>query len=157
MICAGIYYIASGAYGDNKEAAQSMMQLQQIFELIYGANLNKQKEPTNGETAKVKHEYLMYLSEVYDNNATEIIQLEMGCNLWREALMQPFINMIENANTWNDVVKESKTFPKKEKIVFTDDDARWNSSVMMMNLGFQYWDSQGRLTPFSVKEELLNK
>ena len=64
------------------------------------------------------------------------------------------MGFMEHEKAWNEF---TKTFPKKEKIVFTDDDARWNSSVMMMNLGFQYWDSQGRLTPFSVKEELLNK
>jgi len=155
ILCSSIYFIASGAYGDNRGAAEMLMANQRSFEVIYAAN--QKRSVSNGEISKLKHEHLMYLGKLFDSDPQKVFRLEMQCNSWKEEFKEQFIYMSKNAKDWNDVIKLVNNFPKFKKIKFSSKDRRWESSMKMMNSGFEYWDLNKRMTPYQFKENLKNQ
>lgn len=39
---------------------------------------------TNGRLAELKHNHLIYLGDLYDKNASDVYELGMQCNEWRD-------------------------------------------------------------------------
>ena len=152
ILCSSIYFIVSGAYGENKQAQATIMSLQQSYETIY---LSQQGGTvTNGQISELKHHHLMYLGTLYDSNPNKIYELEMQCNQWSKVFAPIFVSASQEAKTLDEMRVILKTIPMMEKKPYGPSDQRWGNSKQMMDIGFQVWDQQDRMTPFSFKEKL---
>ena len=154
ILCSSIYFIMSGAYGENKQAQEMIMSLQQSYEVIYASQQNG--TITNGQISEVKHHHLVHLGDLYDSNRNKIYELEMQCNRWREAFAPIVFSASQKAKNFDAMKVLLKSIPKMEKQTYGPSDQRWNTVKQMMDVGFQVWDQQDRMTPFSFKEKLRN-
>ena len=152
ILCSSIYFIMSGAYGENKQAQEMIMSLQQTHEVIYASQQNG--TITNGQISELKHHHLVHLGKLYDSNPNKIYELEMQCNQWREEITPIVISASQKAKNFDEMKVLLKTIPMMEKKPYGPSDQRWATSKQMMDVGFQVWDQQDRMTPFSFKEKL---
>ena len=155
LICSSIYFIASGAYGENNQAAELMMSMQQAYEAIYSSRQNK--TVTKGEISELKHKHLAHLGNLYDSNSSDIYELEMQCNNWKEIFAQKYISAAQTAKNLDEIKAILKTIPNMPKESFSSSHPRWNQSKLMMDEGFKVWSDYDRMTPFLFKENLRKK
>ena len=128
------------------------MQQQQVFNLIYAASKNR--TVTNGEISKLQHEHLMYLGNLYDKNKNKIYEIEMQCSTWRESFAPLLMSLSKTTKNFDELKKGIKAFPSMTKQSFGSSNPRWEQSKNMMDASFNIWSSKGRITPYSVKENL---
>ena len=150
-----MYFLASGAVGENKQAIEVMMRLQESFELIYIAN--QDRTVTQGEISKLKHQHLMYLAKLFDNNPEDVIQIEMQCNAWREKVMVKLVSFSQSEMSENELKRAVRNLPKMQKKDYARDNPRWSNSKSLVNLSFEKWDAGDRMTPYKFKQNLKEK
>ena len=156
LLCSSIYFIMSGFYGDNKEAGEMLMGLQQSFEVIFMSRQNSNF--TNGQLAELMHNHLIYLGDLYDKNASDVYELEMQCNEWRDEAAPIMVEAGRHFATQNfDKGKALlKTVPQMQKGSYDSSNQRWSVTKNIIDVGFSVWDQSERMTPFSFKQKLKN-
>ena len=152
ILCSSVYFLASAAYGENQQAAEMMMGLQRSFELIYTANQNRRV--SNGEISKLKHQHLMYLAKLFDQNPKDVIKIEMQCNAWREVVGVKLVSFFQSGMSESEIMQAVRKLPKIQKKDYTSDHPRWNNSKTLMYLSFEKWDAMDRMTPYQFQENL---
>ena len=156
LLCSSIYFIMSGFYGDNKDAGEMLMALQQSFEVIFMSRQNRNY--TNGQLSELKHNHLIYLGDLYDKNASDVYELEMQCNEWRHEAAPIMVEAGRHFATQNfDRGKALlKTVPQMQKGSYDSSHQRWSVTKNIIDVGFSVWDQSERMTPFSFKQKLKN-
>ena len=152
ILCSSIYFIVSGAYDGNKQAQEMIMGLQQSYEMIY--SFQQSGTITKAQIRELKHHHLIFLGTLYDSNPNKIYELEMQCNQWREVFAPIVFSASQKAKNLDEMKVLLKTIPMMEKKPYGPSDQRWGNSKQMMDVGFQVWDQQDRMTPFSFMEKL---
>lgn len=153
MLCSSIYFISGAAFADNQNASKMMAGLQETFELIYTAN--QSKIVTIGDMSKLKHQHLMYLSDLFDRDRTRVIQIEMQCNAWRESVSKKLASFFQSEMNQRELMQAVRTLPKIQKKNYTSDHPRWSKSKSLVYLSFQKWDAMDRITPYKFQQNLM--
>ena len=154
ILCSSIYYIVTSLMSDNNAGQEVLMQQQEIFNLIYTAKQNR--VVSNGEVSELKHQHLMYLSDLYDQNPSKVYNIEMQCSNWREKFASSLMKLTKTANNFDQLKEGIRKFPAMSNEEFDNTNPRWEASKTMMDLSFENWSKNGRITPYSFKQNLSN-
>ena len=105
------------------------------------------------------YKQLNLFGEVYERVRSEYVEkikdkelIEAAINGMLQSL-DPHSSYLD-ADNFDEMKVLLKTIPMMEKKPYGPSDQRWGTSKQMMDVGFQVWDQQNRMTPFSFKEKL---
>ena len=154
ILCSSIYYIVTSMTEGNKAGQEMLMKQQEIFNLIYASK--QKRSVSNGEINELQHQHLMYLSDLYDKNPSKVYNLEMQCSTWRETFVPSLMQLSKTAKNLEQLKRGMRKFPPMGNKTFKRSDPRWAASKSMMDLSFESWSQNGRVTPYSIKQNLLN-
>ena len=154
ILCSSIYYIVTSMTEGDEAGQEMLMKQQEIFNLIY---VSKQKRNvSNGEISELQHQHLMYLSDLYDRSPNKVYNLEMQCSTWRQTFVPSLMQLSKTAKNLEQLKQGMRKFPPMGNKTFKRSDPRWAASKTMMDLSFESWSRNGRITPYSMKQNLFN-
>ena len=157
--CAAFYLIATSAFGSNPQAADHMVDLQQLFQRIYSMNEGKRikKTITNGMVTKIKSERALEIGKAYDKDPQIIYSLEMVCDLWRQEIAEALQVQINKGVDARSAFKQVLGMVNDRPSLPASSHPRWPNSKTFVDTVLSAWTNSGRMTPYEAKQKIMRE